>query len=201
MALSKVYFYLLPIYFFILFSTAASRQVQDSLKEKKLTFKDLIRVNRPLSYATFGEGLGNLEPLLFEAQIASGFYITGKRSKWALQFSPHIILRMKRTESLPVENPSYIAPISFRYSLGFWEKLFQRKLHYPQAYATVVLAHHFNGQERPFFKDKGSINIENGSFSTNYASVALTLYQGKSREGMAGFSASMPPLISVSAAP
>ncbi|MFD2515950.1 hypothetical protein ACFSRY_18910 [Pontibacter locisalis] len=184
----KVNFYLLPTFFFVLFSTAALGQVQDSLKGDGLTFRDLTRVNRPLSYLTFGEGLGNLEPLLFEAQIASSFYVTGKRSQWTLQFSPHIVLRMKRTKSLPVENPSYIAPIYFHHRLGFWDKIFQSKFIYSRAYATVGLAHHSNGQEGPFFKNDGSINLENGSFSTNYASFALTLYQGISREGLSGFS-------------
>lgn len=188
MSLPRNYLYLILTYFFILFSIAASGQTQDSLKETKLTFNDIIRVNRPLSYITFGEGFGNLEPLLFEAQIASSFFITSKRSKWSLQFSPHILLRMKRTKSLPVENPSYIAPVYFHYRLGFGEKLFRGKFHYPQAYASVGLKHHSNGQKGIFFKDDGSINIESGSFSTNSASVALTIYQGKSREGLLGFS-------------
>lgn len=186
--MQKVYTQLLPLVFLLCSAFAASSQTKELTASDTLAFYDIIRVNRPLSYVTFAEGVGNLEPLLFEAQIASSFFVVGKKKQWALQLSPHILMRMKRTKSLPVENPSYKLPLFFHQHLNFWNKLFAGKGFYNNAYLSLGLTHHSNGQAGPFFKDDGSINLENGSFSTNFASAAITLYQGKDRKKLPGFS-------------
>lgn len=188
MQLLKKLFYPLFIVFLTIISATASGQAPDTLQANNPGFQEVLRVNRPLSYVTFGEGFGNLEPLLFEARIASSFFINGKKRQWALQFSPHILMRMKREKSLPVENPSFQAALLFHHRLGFWNKLFLKKLLYPEAYVSLGLHHHSNGQAEPFFNDDGSINLEDGSFSTNFATAALTLYQADRWNGQPGYS-------------
>jgi hypothetical protein len=43
----------------------------------------------------------------------------------------------------------------------------------PTFYGSVTLSHHSNGQAGPFLNEDGSINHEDGSFSTNYFDFAL----------------------------
>ena len=171
-----------------IFLNQAQAQEKDSTKLPLSYFQKVIRVNRPLSYITISQGIGNLDPLLFEAQVSPSFFVSTKRGSWALQVTPHIILRMKNERSYPIKNPSYILPINIHHRLGFWQKSFLNKLLYEKAYATVGFHHHSNGQSGKFFKRDGSLNIEGGSFSTNYVSFALTTYRHNADHNPAGVS-------------
>ena len=174
--------------FLLIGSGGAAAQSADTVQRKYNQFQKFVRISRPLSYITFGQGLGNLEPLLFEAQLSPSFFVSRKKGSWVLQLSPHIILRMKNKRSFPVENPSYKVPLSFHLNLGFWGRSFLQKLFYDKAYLSTTFQHHSNGQDGPFFWKNGGVNIKNGSFSTNSISFALTMHQPEEENDGRGFS-------------
>lgn len=64
------------------------------------SFFQTIRANQRDSYITLGGGLGNMDPLIFEARIAPYFLLrTSDDSRWGATLSPEIILRMYAEES------------------------------------------------------------------------------------------------------
>jgi hypothetical protein len=122
-----------------------------------------IRANQTESYITFGQGLGNIEPLIFEALIAPYFLLrTSRDARYGATLSPTILLRMQAEESFPVRSPSYMPNITFYRQLGT-----------PpggglnSSYLFLTLKHHSNGQFGDFYNDDGSCNTETGDFSTN----------------------------------
>lgn len=132
-------------------------------------FFNAIRANQNESYLTFTQGLGNLEPLIFEAIIEPYFLIrTSKDARWGATLSPAIRLRMYAEESLPVRTPSYNPYVTFYHQLRLSSS---KKLH--TAYLFLTLAHHSNGQENDFYLPNGDINTKNGNFATNYLEFGL----------------------------
>jgi hypothetical protein len=74
---------------------------------------------------------------------------------------------MFNEDSSPVRSPSFMP----RISVFAW---FQKRLRdAPTFYGSVTLSHHSNGQAGPFFADDGSINHQDGSFSTNFFEFAV----------------------------
>jgi len=127
-------------------------------------FFNSIRANQNESYLSFTQGLGNLEPLVFEAIIEPYFLIrTSRDARWGVTLSPAIKLRMFAEESLPVRTPSYNPYITFYQQLN---NSAEKLLH--SAYVFLTLAHHSNGQDGEFYLPDGNINLNTGNFSTNY---------------------------------
>jgi hypothetical protein len=126
------------------------------------SFFQTIRANQRDSYFTLGGGLGNMDPLIFEARIAPYFLLrTSDDSRWGATLSPDIILRMYAEESYPVRTPSYMPHLTFYHNLSNGQG---RKLQY----IFLTLTHHSNGQDESFFLDEGTLNTHSGDFSTNY---------------------------------
>ncbi len=131
------------------------------------SFFRTIRANQQDSYITLGGGLGNREPLIFEASIAPYFLIrTSDDSRWGATLSPVIILRMYAEESFPVRTPSYMPQVTFYRQLDDEQG---RALQY--VFLSVV--HHSNGQDDSFLLDDGSINTLSGDFSTNFLELGV----------------------------
>lgn len=151
-------------------------QVGDSIRIELGEFEKAVRYNRPLSYVIFSQGFGNLEPILIEARLAPNFFFTNRKKSFAVQFTPNILLRIKDKKSFPVENPSYFTPLYYHQKLPFWKNTFLAELIQPNAYLSLGLHHHSKGQDGEFYVNDTLINIDNGSFSTNYYSVALSTY-------------------------
>ncbi|NLO71082.1 MAG: hypothetical protein GX102_09150 [Porphyromonadaceae bacterium] len=137
---------------------------QDSVKAKTETsFFNAIRANQAESYITFGQGLGNIEPLIFESLIAPYFLLrTSHDARLGATLSPAILIRMQAEESFPVRSPSYMPNITFYRQLRstFGEK-------YDASYLFLMLEHHSNGQDGEFYNEDDSYNIETGNFATN----------------------------------
>jgi hypothetical protein len=141
----------------------SSAQAQDTLSEdiENMFFK-MIRTNHEESYITFSQGIGNVEPLIFEALAAPHFLIRTKtQGKWGATLSPMILIRMFAEESFPVKSPSYMPQITFYRQLDY---LPREKV----SYLFFKLAHHSNGQQADFFNEDGSLNKLNGDFATNF---------------------------------
>ncbi|MBS4061624.1 MAG: phospholipase A [Bacteroidetes bacterium] len=135
------------------------------------SFFRTIRANQTDSYITFSQGIGNMEPLIFEALIAPYFLLrTSRDAKWGATISPAILMRMYAEESLPVRTPSYMSEICFYHKSN---KTGDEKV----KYLFLNLTHHSNGQDGDFFNQDGSFNTISGNFSINYLELGLFLNQ------------------------
>jgi hypothetical protein len=144
----------------------------DSAKRVEFDLSLISEVHSGNSYITAGGGLGNMEPLIFEANLIPNFILrSDKESKLMAVLTPQIILRMYNEESLPVQTPSYMPQITVYYSIG-------KRLSLENFTVFGKLAHHSNGQQDDFYHEDGSINFKSGNFSTNYleAGIIKTFY-------------------------
>jgi len=148
------------------------------------TFFRAIRASLDESYITFGQGLGNLDPLIFEAQISPGFLLrTSRDARWGATLTPAVLIRMQAEESFPVRTPGYKPSITFYHQPGN-KGTFDEKIRY----VFLRLAHHSNGQMDPFYDSAGNINIQSGNFATNYleAGAFFTHYHNRNGPGNSG---------------
>lgn len=142
---------------------------------QKLSLSKIALINQTDSYITLPLDIGNIEPLMFEANVNSSFIIRKRKdSKLMAVLTPQIIIRMYNEESYPVRTPSYIPQISFYYlakqdmynnSLSFFGKI----------------AHHSNGQDGSFYNEDGTINLLTGNFATNYFELGFITSSYSSR--------------------
>ena len=94
--------YLLAIFFT---GQAFAHQLKDSLPRVDLA--NFALVNQSDSYVTLPFDIGNLEPLIFEANISPNFIIRKRKdSRLMGVLTAQIIIRMYNEESLPVRTPS-----------------------------------------------------------------------------------------------
>jgi hypothetical protein len=136
-------------------------QEKDSLLPK-LTLEKIALISQSDSYITFPTDIGNIEPLMFEANINPSFVIRERKdSKLMAVLTPQIIIRMYNEDSYPVRTPSYIPQISAYYHLTNNNNLENSVL-------FGKIAHHSNGQNGEFYNENDSINLESGNFSTNF---------------------------------
>ena len=139
----------------------------DSLNNYNFDLSLISEVHQGNSYFTIGSGLGNIEPLIFEANLIPNFILrTNKEAKLMAVITPQIILRMYNEESLPVRTPSYMPRITIYYSIG-------KKLKVDNFTVFGRIAHHSNGQEDDFYLENGDINFKSGNFSTNYFEIGV----------------------------
>jgi hypothetical protein len=133
--------------------------------------ENTLRNHLERSYVTFTGGLGNGPAVLFEGNIAPPFVVVnGARAGVVL--TPKVILRMMRTESWPVHNPSYMPRLT-----GFYKVQGGNE----SEYMFLTISHHSNGQDGPFYNPDGSINEEDGSFSTNFVDFGFQHIEGYPR--------------------
>ena len=156
---------LLILSIFLSFSFLIAQE-QDTLPpEIRLT--TISQVNQGNSYITFLGGLGNMEPLLYEANLIPNFYIRKiKESRLMGVFTPQIILRMYQEFSSPIKTPSYMPQITLYYRFGETNRLGDYTI-------FGRFAHHSNGQDGNFFLEDGSINTDSGDFTTNYVELGV----------------------------
>lgn len=119
-------------------------------------------MNQSDSYITFPTDIGNIEPLLFEANVNPSFIVRERKdSKLMALLTPQITIRMYDIESYPVRTPSYIPQMSFYYIASKKEALNSLVL-------FGKIAHHSNGQDGEFYNEDNSINLKTGNFATNF---------------------------------
>src|SRR5690554_3678 len=140
----------------------------------RLTLTKIANINQSDSYITFMGGIGNLEPLIFEANLNPNFVVRKRDdSRLMMVLTPQVTIRMYNEYSYPVKTPSYIPQLSMYYLFG------DPKLpHHTTIYGRI--AHHSNGQEGSFYvKDelseelKPKINLQSGNFSTNFFEIGF----------------------------
>ncbi|MCA1758169.1 MAG: phospholipase A, partial [Bacteroidales bacterium] len=168
--MEKLKIYLLIGFVWFLGLENLKAQTEDFQVSENSFFRT-IRANQTDTYITFSQGIGNVEPLIFEALVAPYFLLrTSRDAKWGATISPAILIRMYAEESFPVRTPSYMPEISFYHQLN---KTGNETI----KYLFLNLTHHSNGQDGDFFNEDGSFNTVSGDFSTNYLELGLFLNQ------------------------
>lgn len=140
---------------------------QDHLDLPEVDLAIISQVNQGNSYITAPTDIGNIEPLWFEANLIPNFYLRENKSARLMGvLTPQIIIRMYQEESFPVRTPSYMPQLTLYYFLKKRPNLQTLSL-----YGRI--GHHSNGQEEAFYLEDGTINLESGSFSTNYLELGF----------------------------
>lgn len=139
----------------------------DSLQIPVLELSTIAKFNQNDSYVTFPTDIGNIDPLMFEANINPLFTIKEKKdSRLMAVLTPQIIIRMYNKESYPVRTPSYMPQITFYYLLN-QNKTINKNTVFGK------FAHHSNGQDGTFYNEDNTLNVETGNFATNYFEIGL----------------------------
>jgi hypothetical protein len=172
---------LLLLIFFWLYATAIFAQQADTanvrLEHEK--FMTMVNANREQSYITFANGIGNLEPLIFECRVSPSYFFSGQGRNWALMLNPQFTIRMLDKRSFPIRNPSYKIYITFYRDIKFWDNTFLKKLFYKNALWYASVAHHSNGQDGTFYSPDTTrnVNLEDGNFATNFLEFGVSSYK------------------------
>jgi len=134
------------------------------------------------SYLTLGGGINRTDTIdfpdmLYEAQIYVHYTWndTAYREPPPEQGDDHVRIvvpirlqvRQYRTDSSPVKTPSYNPGIRMYYTRSRW--IDERGMFY----LSAGYHHYSNGQSGPHYNADGTINTENGSFSTDYTELSL----------------------------
>lgn len=150
----------ISIFFLLVMTGIRAQKPADTLP--RLNLAKIAHINQGDSYITFPTDIGNLEPLMFEANLNPNFVVRKREdSKLMMVLTPQITIRMYNEDSYPVKTPSYIPQLSLYYLIGKTQDL---------RHLTVFgrLAHYSNGQDGHFYNKDGSINLQTGNFSTNF---------------------------------
>jgi hypothetical protein len=165
----KRHAFLLLVSFFVTTNTFA----QD-IKWDSVSAISTLKLFCDPGYISGLSGIGNMEPLMFEADIIP-YYVIGinRHYRWGFALSPRVILRMYNTESYPVRTPSYMPRIILIHQVANHIK--ERDWFY-----YLSWFHHSNGQDGTFYTtDSITINTKNGSFSTNWIEGGMFLSRSK----------------------
>lgn len=163
------------VYILILFTThfIFSQKKADTFPQ--LDLYKITLINQTDSYITFPTDIGNIEPLMFEANVNPSFVIRQRKdSKLLAVLTPQITIRMYSENSYPVRTPSYIPQVSFYYKANKKEALNCLIL-----FGKIV--HHSNGQDGDFYNEDNTINLLTGNFATNFFELGFlkTAYSKK----------------------
>lgn len=99
---------------------------------------------------------------ILEGRIAPHLFLNDQRGRFGLELTPKTHLRIFKAESAPVWSPSFMPRLTVYYAPSTGSTFF-----------SLLLSHHSNGQDGPFFDENGDINQIDGSFSTNFFELAL----------------------------
>ena len=148
--------------FLVILSTnfAVAQSTIDSAN--MLNLEKIAQINQGESYVTFPFDIGNIEPLIFEANVNPSFKIRERKdSRLMAVLTAQIFIRMYNEYSNPVKTPSYLPQLTVYFMTG--HKDAQKKL-------TLFgkIAHHSNGQDGDFYNTDDEINLRDGNFATNF---------------------------------
>jgi hypothetical protein len=132
---------------------------------------------REPSYITFAGGAGNIDKLVFEANIIPYYMLSLSNSdRWGIEISPQVILRMYNKESFPVRTPSFMPRATAFY------QFVQAADNKPDFFGYFSWFHHSNGQENPFYNtDSATINTQSGNFATNAIETGIFMSKANKR--------------------
>lgn len=136
--------------------------------KSQVKLDSISRICENAGYITLGPGIGNIEPLLFEALIGNSFSSTfGKKNRVGIVFTPNVNVRMKYEHSFPIINPSYRAIGDINYKLS--------KTNNELRFLSFSIGHHSNGQADYFYDwTIQQIDFKDGNFMTNFLKLGIT---------------------------
>ena len=140
------------------------QDIVDSVNYRNLSFLEAINASHETSYITILGGAGNIEPLMFEASIVPYYMLRlNQNTRWALEISTKIIIRMYNERSLPIRTPSYMPRATLYMNVGRLDSKMKKQFFF------VSWCHHSNGQSGLFADSiTHQINTYDGDFSTNF---------------------------------
>ena len=161
--MKKLRYLIITLYLLILIPWTTNAQM---FKDSSLTStsKSKFSMFHDPSYILVSNGLGNMESLIFEGNLAPYFIVGLNRDvRWGLELSPRVIMRMYNLESKPIRTPSFIPKVTFFY------QLIDHKDRKRDLFMYFSWFHHSNGQDGNFYmSDSITVNTKTGSFSTNW---------------------------------
>lgn len=159
-------FYIILFVFSFISSPVFAQTGEDGISI--LNLDKMAQINQGDSYVTFPFDFGNMEPLMFEANVSPSFKIRERKDSRLLGvLTGQIIIRMYDETSYPVRTPSYIPQLTLYFLTG--NKQASKKL-------TLFgrIAHHSNGQDGTFYNEEdGTVNLMTGNFATNFVEFGL----------------------------
>lgn len=156
--------YILFGFSFLITSSYSQSFKKDTLG---LNLTKIALANQSDSYVTFPLDIGNIAPLMFEANISPSFVIRERKDARLMAIlTSQIIIRMYNEYSYPVRTPSYMPQLSFYYLTGD-----KKSANHITVFGRI--AHHSNGQNGDFFNEDGTVNLLSGNFATNYMELGL----------------------------
>lgn len=158
-------YYLLCLFILQNITTAFAQKTEDSTTTSIGKFS----MFREPSSILLTRGLGNLEPLIFEGNVAPYFMLAlSKDARWGAELSTRIIIRMYNEKSYPIRTPSFIPKVTFFYHLV------NNKNKRKDLFMYCSWFHHSNGQDGYYYnEDSVTINTLSGNFSTNWIEGGL----------------------------
>lgn len=159
----------------VLMLTTTKLLAQGSPSPQKIMSEYIGMAHSP-SYITFKQGIGNLNPLLFEAVIAPYYLVNlADDGKWAMDISFKGIIRMKDERSYPITTPSYMPSLTIYRNMG------RPDVYKGELLSYLTLGHHSNGQSGPVYNSDGTYNTEDGNFATNFIKAGWILIDDQSK--------------------
>jgi len=136
----------------------------DSIRLRNNIFVESINASHETSYITVLGGSGNIEPLIFEASIVPYYMLRfNKNTRWGVEISPKIIIRMYNEYSYPLRTPSYMPRATLYLNIGKLDSRIQKQFFF------ISWGHHSNGQNGSFADSVTHIiNTKDGNFLTNF---------------------------------
>jgi len=169
--------------FFILCfnSIIVHSQSRDSIRQDTLShqkFLTMVNFNKDQSYVSFGSGVGNQRPIIFEAKLSPSYFISNQSKNWALVMNPSVQIRMLDQKSVPIQVPSYRFNMTYFHSLSFLNRTFLKHVLYQDAIWFASVTHHSNGQSGEFYSNDTTktIDLIKGSFSVNFLTLAISSF-------------------------
>jgi hypothetical protein len=166
--------------FSALFTTANAQKgeavLPDTLSQRR--FLTMVNFNREQSYVSFGSGLGNQVPLIFEGKLSPSYFISRQQKNWALVMNPQVQIRMLDEKSVPIQVPSYRFNMTYYHSLTYWKGSFLEKILYDEAIWFASINHHSNGQSGAFYSNDSTktIDLVAGNFSVNFIQLGVSSF-------------------------
>jgi len=136
------------------------------------------------SYATalgglnFPGGHGKWDDIWVEADINQHWHFQPCffKDRFFFKINPRVRLRLFNENSTPVKTPSFMPNITLFFGFGKTTDLTTGFTYY-----SIMLSHHSNGQVGEFYNSKDSINIQTGSFSTNFFDFGINRIWGQNQ--------------------
>ncbi len=107
--------------------------------------------------------------LIFEAKIAPHAFFRSPGGRLGIELTPKVVLRIFDDPSTPVRSPSFMPRATVYIARDLqWN----RSSGEAGTFYSFRIAHHSNGEDGDFYRD-GEINVQDGSFSTNFVEVGM----------------------------